>query len=213
MCWSLLVSLVLNYHLFSVSHAATIPTGSLLAITNPILNISSLGQTFQPNQNTSDNPNALAVRPDEPWPPAPFDYNSEGDAPGWSLHIVSYDDAQLTYLEKRAIQTICVDYIEALKIFGPHELVEENTFTMRTVGILALAGIEIAFYNSADEPGTRYTFLDMVYVLKCIVEPLLTLDPVELTRIVSHLANALPRNEGKTFRKVMVQKTATVASE
>ena len=214
-CFSL-ISIVFNLHLLGVSDAATIPAGSILSITQPHLNLSSIGERLrilsgQAELNLTFSNTSLST--EQPWPPAPFDFVSQ-NWPGWSIHVQSYEPQRLTFLQMDALLTTCVDEIPVLIAKDPLQPAPARTIIQRPRQRSPLdvsrQDVEIAFFNSAEEPGSTFGPRDMIYTLQVILEILVSHDERELSRKVAHYVEFVPVYNERRYKRVRVQRRTDV---
>ena len=211
MCCLFLIWLVLEYRLLTVGNAATIPASNLLSIINPHLNRSSTGGFLRVLSGPADSNLASSnssLGTDQPWPPAPFEFESKS-WPGWSLYVHSYEPQRLTFLQMDALLTTSVDIIPILIAKDPSQPAPARTIfqrpRQRTPLDLSQQDVEVAFYNSAEEPGLTFGPREMIYTLQIIVEILISHDEQELSRKVAHYVEFVPVHSGRSYKRVRVQ--------
>ena len=212
MHYSLGIRITSSVFLLTESYGAAtmpFPSSRLADIAN--INASSSGENFQPlatQAYSSLNPQNTTLETNQPWPPAPFDFQSS-KAPEWRLKIRSYDTPQLTYRQKRALQSICTEYIKWLSRVRDLAKMPVRTVVMvadqTTPTDLSREDIEIAFFNSAGEPGAEFRVGDTVQVLDIISRTVVTGDMRELVWTVAHYAEARPMRNGRVFKRVAIR--------
>ncbi|KAL8722047.1 MAG: hypothetical protein Q9181_007577 [Wetmoreana brouardii] len=195
-----LIGVTLDFHLFAVSYAATIPAGNTLSNDYPHVDLSSSRETLQildryessPQQPSQD----TALSTLRPWPAAPFDFHSE-TSPPWLLRVLSYEPTRLTFRQMHAMLSLCVQAQDIIKSVPPDTPMQAKTYifraTVREPYDLSAEDVEVAFFNSADEPGQAYTALYMVMALDIMMEKLLPQHLHQMTRSVVHYAEIEPR--------------------
>lgn len=205
------ISIVLNLNLLVSSYAVTIPPGGTISIPNPHLNLSSINGRLQilygqVESNLSVSNTSLST--DQPWPPAPFDFVSQS-WPGWSIHVQSYEPQRLTFLKMDALLNTCIDEIPVLIAKDPTQPAPARTIIQRprqkSPLDLSRQDIEIAFYNSDEEPGSIFGPRDMIYTLQVVIEILISHDERELSRKVAHYVEFVPVYNGRRYKRVRVQ--------
>ena len=205
------ISITSALYLLTASYGVILPfSSSNLA---DIANINTSFSRESPQQLTSyahssldpENPN---LEIDQPWPPAPFDFQSS-KAPEWRLKVHSYDTPQLTYRQKRALQSICTEYIKWLTRVRDLAKMPVRTVVMvadQTTPIdLSRENVEIAFFNSAGEPGAEFRVGDTIQVLDIISRTVVTGDMRELVWTVAHYAEARPMRNGRVFKRIAIR--------
>lgn len=212
-----LISTILNLHRLTVSQALTIPVGNIIPITQPHLNLSSIsGRLRIPSSGQAESNLALSntsISTEQPWPAAPFDFESQS-WPGWSIHVQSYEAQRLTFLQMDALLTTCVDEIPVLIAKDPSQPAPARTIIQRprqqSPLDLSRQDVEIAFFNSDEEPGSAFGPRDMIYTLQVVIEILVSQDARELSRKVAHYVEFVPVCNGRRFKRVRIRRRTDV---
>ncbi|KAL8696354.1 MAG: hypothetical protein Q9201_007703 [Fulgogasparrea decipioides] len=209
-----LIGIVLDFHLFAISYAATIPAGSTLFNDYPHVNLSSIRETLRildryelsPHQPFQD----TALSTLQPWPAPPFDFHSVTSEP-WLLRVRSYEPSRLTFRQLHAMLSLCVDAQDIIRNVPPSTPMQAKTYAFRATRRepfdLASQDVEVAFFNSEDEPGAAYKAEDMVITLDIMLEKMLPQNLREMTTTVVHYADIEPR-EGAFlgYKKVQIRR-------
>ncbi|CAF9941198.1 MAG: hypothetical protein HETSPECPRED_002895 [Heterodermia speciosa] len=213
------ISIISVLYLLTTKYGATIafPSPGLADMIN--INTSSASrpslQLLDSQAHSSLDLENTTLQINQPWPPAPFDFQSES-SPGWSLNIRSYDTAQLIYRQKRALMSICTEYIKSLSRVRDLAKMPARTVIMvtdeTTPTDLSREDVEIAFFNSAGEPGAEFRVGDTVQILSIISRTMVTGDMRELVRTVAHYAEVRPVRNGRVFRKVAIRPKTDVSA-
>ncbi|KAL8787699.1 MAG: hypothetical protein Q9195_007655 [Heterodermia aff. obscurata] len=196
------ISVISAFNILIASYVATIP---FLSSGPPYIantNTSSIEETLQllsGQEHMSPVSKNTTFQVKEPWPPAPFNFESE-KSPGWSLNIRSYETAQLIYRQKWALLSICTEYIKSLTRVRDIAKMPARTVVMvtdeTTPTDLSREDVEIAFFNSAGEPGAEFRVGDTIETLRMISRTVVTGDMRELVRTVAHYAEGRPTTLG-----------------
>ncbi|KAI4159306.1 MAG: hypothetical protein L6R39_000396 [Caloplaca ligustica] len=213
-----LICLFLNSHLFAISHAATIPEGNSLSNNYPFVNWTSIHETLRALHRYEVSPDPLindtAFHTTQRWPPPPFDFHSQ-TTPPWTLHVRSYDRPRLTFRQMHAAISLCVNAMEIIKLVDPSTLMRGKTYhwwpTVREPYDLSQEDVEVAFYNSADEHGMRYTAEDMFIALDVLLHEVLPRDLPEMMSTVAHYAEMEPRHGAfLRYKKMKIQRNTNL---
>ncbi|KAL8794094.1 MAG: hypothetical protein Q9195_003279 [Heterodermia aff. obscurata] len=209
------ISIVSGFYLSVLGCAATIPAEGTLANNYPnssqslaynLLQILDKYDSHQilPNMNTN-----ATLQTNQPWPPAPFNFRST-ESPAWLLRVVSYEPPRLTFRQMHAMLSLCHAAQQVIRTLDEDTpLVEKNYFfraTAREPVDLTRQDVEVAIFNSPEEPGAAYKAADMYTALDIILERILPQTALDMTRTVVHYSELQPR-EGRLlkFRKIKIQ--------
>ncbi|KAI4263885.1 MAG: hypothetical protein L6R42_000987 [Xanthoria sp. 1 TBL-2021] len=205
------IATILQLYLSAFIQAAVIPAGSTLSNGFPYTNQSLTEEILQYlNGYEASTKRDATLKTFRPWPAAPFNFRSTTQ-PSWFLRINSYDSPRLTFRQMHAMITICYHAQEFLKLLDPDTRMEAKPYifraTQREPYDLTQEDVEVAFFNSAEEPGAAYQAVDMYLALDIILGRMLPQDLPDFRRTVIHYADMDLRNGSiLKFRKVKIQR-------
>ena len=212
MHYSFSITIISAIYLLTATYGATIPfSSSELLLDNLSINTSSNTENVQSlDEQAHISPVSVntTLQTNQAWPPAPFDIQSS-KSPGWRLTIRSYDTPPLIYRQKWALMSICTEYIKMLTRVRDLAKLPARTVVMVTDQTsptdLSREDVEIAFFNSAGEPGAEFRVGDTIQILSIISRTVVTGDMRELVRTVAHYAEARPVRNGRVFRRIAIR--------
>ena len=206
------ISIVLGFHLSVASYAVTIPAESALSSDYPSTNQSlaykllQILDTYDSHQLFQD----AALQTTRPWPAAPFNFRSTTE-PTWLLRVVSYEPPRLTFRQLHALVSLCYDAQRLVRTLDPdYPIAEINYFFRATTQEpfdLTTQDVEVAVFNSPEEPGEAYKAVDVYSAIDVMLEKMLPLSVPAMSRTVVHYSELQPRLEPRLrFRKVKIQR-------
>ncbi|KAG7006458.1 hypothetical protein G7Y79_00014g036330 [Physcia stellaris] len=206
------VTIIGIFHFLFTFHVAAVPFSSSAFLEFTKINTSSIGeQNHALNEQaltSSVSANATLQSTHQPWPPAPFNFRSE-KSPEWVLNIHSYASAELIYRQKWALLAICTEYIKWLSRVRDLAKMPARTVVMVTDQTsptdLSREDVEIAFFNSAHEPGAEFRVGDAIEILNMISRTVITGDMRDLVRTVAHYAEARPIRNVRVFKRIAIR--------
>ena len=205
----LYIAIILHSYLSPLTHAANIPTRSILSENCPDTNKSCTKETLPCLSNhKAPIKHDTALSTTRPWLPPPFNFRSTTQ-PSWFLRVNSYDDPRLTFRQLHAMVSLCADAQDFLRTFDPDHPMEAKTYvfeaTAREPFDLSGENVQVTFFNSAGEPGARYTASDMYIALDIMLGRMLPQELLDFGRTVLHYANMeLSNGSVMKFRKVTI---------
>ncbi|KAL8803963.1 MAG: hypothetical protein Q9182_002835 [Xanthomendoza sp. 2 TL-2023] len=216
---SFFIRLLLQVSCFTLCYTATTPAENTLSTIYPNTNQSLAHKLLQtlnsnPPHHIFQDP---TLRTTQPWPPAPFNFRSR-EEPDWLLRVTSYEPRpRLTYRQLHALLSLCADAEDQIKTKGRNDPMELRTHIFRATAQepydLSRENVEVAVFNSADEPGAAYKAEDMYIALDIILERILPHQLVDMTRTVAHYSEFEPRKGALLkFRKVVIRRKTTDSS-
>lgn len=209
------ISIALGFYLSVFGYAATIPAESALSNDYPSTNQSLAYRLLQ----TLDRYDSHQVFQDatlqtaQPWPAAPFNFRST-TSPTWLLRVVSYDPPLLTFRQMHAMVSLVYAAQRAIRTLDPDAPVaEKNYFFRATEQVpydLTHQDVEVAIFNSPEEPGAAYKAIDMYSALDVMLERILPQHVKDISRTVVHYSELQPRmGPLLKFRRVKIQRKTT----
>ena len=165
----LYIAIILHSYLSPLTHVANIPTRSILSENYPDTNKTCTGETLPCLSNhKAPIKHDTALSTTRPWLPPPFNFRSTTQL-SWLLRVKSYDEPRLTFRQLHAMVSLCADAQDFPRIFDPDHPMEAKPYvfeaTVRDPFDLSRENVQVAFFNSADEPEARYTTSDMYIAL------------------------------------------------
>ena len=125
------------------------------------------------------------------------------------MNIHSYDSAELIYRQKWALLAICTEYIKWLTRARDLAKLPARTVVMVTDQTsptdLSREDVEIAFFNSAGEPGAEFRVGDAIEILNIVSRIVITGDMRELVRTVAHYVEARPIRNARVFKRIAIR--------
>ena len=206
------ISMVLWFYLCALGYAATIPAESTLSNGFPSTN-QSLAYKFLQVLDKYDSFKAFqdaTVQTIRPWPAPPFNFRSYIE-PTWLLRVVSYDPPRLTFRQLHAMVSLCHDTQLVLRTLDPDDTAEAKNYFFRSTARepydLTTQDVEVAIFNSPEEPGAAYKVIDIYTVLDLMLERMLPQDLPGMARTVVHYSELQPRHGPLLkFRRVKIQR-------
>ena len=206
------VSIVLGFYLSALGYAAAIPGESILSNDYPSTNQSlayNLLQILDKYDSHQVFQNAT-LQTTQPWPPAPFNFRSP-ESPTWLLRVVSYDPPRLTFRQMHALVSLCHAAQQVIRTLDKDTPLEEKHYVFRATARepwdLTRVDVEVAVFNSPEEPGAAYKAIDMYTALDIILGRILPQNLPDMARTVVHYAELQPRHGPLLrFRKVKIQR-------
>ncbi|CAF9939755.1 MAG: hypothetical protein HETSPECPRED_001881 [Heterodermia speciosa] len=206
------VSIVLGFYLSALGYAVAIPGESILSNDYPSTNQSlayNLLQILDRYDSHQVFQNAT-FQTTQPWPPAPFNFRST-ESPTWLLRVVSYEPPRLTFRQMHALVSLCHAAQQVIRTLDKDAPLEEKNYVFRATAQepwdLTRIDVEVAIFNSPEEPGAAYKAIDMYTVLDIMLGRILPQNLPDMTRTVVHYAELQPRQGPLLrFRKVRIQR-------
>ncbi|KAL8820908.1 MAG: hypothetical protein Q9223_000958 [Gallowayella weberi] len=113
-----------------------------------------------------------------------------------------------------ALLSLIADAQDEIHTMGRDDPMQARTYIFRATAQqpqdLSRENVEVAIFNSADEPGAAYKAEDMYIALDIMLERILPHQLVDMVRTVAHYAEFEPRKGSLLkFRKIRIRRKTT----